>query len=279
MLRLTQKYSEKRAFITGAAMGLGKSFCIHLAKEGWTIGMSDVNIEQLEAAAAEVRQLGGEPIIFSLDVSDRKRYEEVANMFLEQQGGIDLLVNNAGVGDGGAFHEYPLKDWDWMIGINQMGVLYGCKLFVPAFRKQGFGTIINIASAAGFANAPRMAPYNMTKAAVISLSETLYYELKPLGISVSVVMPTFIRTGIMDSARGTKDALAAGKKLVSEAKLMPDDAVLEMLQKAGKEKLHIILPRQARFTFLLKRFLPGLFRSQLMKISEKHIARDKRLAK
>lgn len=276
MLELSKKYTEKRAFVTGAAMGLGKAFCTHLAKDGWTIGMSDVNIEKLETAAEEVRQLGGNPILFSLDVSDRTKFKEVADTFVQQQGGIDVLVNNAGVGDGGAFHEYSLENWDWMVGINQMGVVYGCYFFVPTFRKQGFGQIINIASAAGFANPPRMSPYNVTKAAVISLSETLYYELEPLGIKVSVVMPTFIKTNIMSNARGSQDAIKAGRKLLEKTKLKPEEAVLEMLQKAGKGKLHIVLPREARFSYWLKRHFKGFFGKQLLKIANKQIQKSNR---
>ncbi len=276
MLELSKKLKEKRAFVTGAAMGLGKSFCTHLAKDGWTIGMSDINIEKLEQTAEEVRQLGGTPILFSLDVSDRERFKEVSQIFLEQVGGIDLLVNNAGVGDGAAFHEYDLENWDWMIGINQMGVLYGCHYFVPTMMKQKFGHIINIASAAGYANAPRMSPYNMTKAAVISLSESLYYELTPLGVNVSVVMPTFIRTDIMQHARGSETAIAAGRKLLKKTKLQPDDAVMEMLVKAGKGKFEIALPRQSRMSYWLKRHWPWMFRRTLMKMAGRQIENAKK---
>lgn len=278
MLRLTKKYSEKRAFVTGAATGLGKAFCTHLAKDGWTVGMADINNEKLEKSAEEVRALGGNPILFSLNVADRKRYKEVADIFLEGQGGIDLLVNNAGIGDGASFHEYSLENWDWMVGINQMGVVHGCYFFVSAFRKQGFGTIINIASAAGFSNAPRMSPYNATKAAVISLSETLYYELSPLGINVSVVMPTFIRTEIMSNARGSEEAKKAGRKMLENTKLLPEVAVLEMLEKAGKGKLHIVLPRQARMFYWLKRHFPGIFGKQLMSLAKKQIEKANRKA-
>ncbi len=276
MLELTRKFKQKRAFVTGAAMGLGKSFCKHLAKDGWTIGMSDISIEKLEAAAEEIRTLGGNPILFSLDVADRERFREVSEQFVGQLGGIDLLVNNAGVGDGGSFHEYSLENWDWMLGINQMGVIHGCHFFVPTFMEQKSGHIINIASAAGYANAPRMSPYNVSKAAVISLSESLYYELTPLGIKISLVMPTFIRTDIMQSARGSSDAIKAGRKLLDKTTLQPDDAVMEMLVKAGKGKFEIALPFQSRMSYWLKRHFPGIFRSQLMKLAAKQIERANR---
>ncbi len=275
MLALSKKFPEKRAFITGAAMGLGRSFCKHLAKDAWTIGMSDIDIEKLEQTAEEVRQLGGTPIIFSLDVSNRIKYKEVSQIFLERVGGIDVLINNAGVGDGAAFHEYSLDNWDWMIGINQMGVLYGCHFFVPTFLQQKKGHIINIASAAGYANAPRMSPYNMTKAAVISLSESLYYELTPRGINVSVVMPTFIKTNIMQHARGSSNAIKAGKKLLEKTKLKADEAVLEMLVKAGKGKFEIVLPKESRMGYWMKRHFPKIFRNRLMKLAEAQIQKTK----
>ncbi len=273
MLELSRKFKEKRVFVTGAAMGLGKAFCTHFAKDGWTIGMSDISMERLEQTAVEIKALGGTPILFKLDVANREEYRTVAQNFVEQTGGIDVLVNNAGVGDGASFHEYSLENWDWMIGINQMGVIHGCHFFVPTFMKQKSGHIINIASAAGYANPPRMSPYNVTKAAVISLSESLNYELSPLGIQTSVVMPTFIKTEIMSNARGSSDAIRAGRKLLDKTKLLPEDAVLEMLTKAGKGHFEIVLPKDSRMGYWLKRHFPGIFKARLMKLATAQIER------
>jgi NADP-dependent 3-hydroxy acid dehydrogenase YdfG len=109
-------------------------------------------------------------------------YEKAANDFLQQAGGIDLLFNNAGVGDGGAIGEYSLENWEWMTGINQMSVVYGCHYFVPAFKKQRSGHILNTASFAAITCAPTMGAYNMTKAAVVAISETLYGELMDFNV-------------------------------------------------------------------------------------------------
>jgi len=116
MYQLSQTHPQKRAFITGAASGLGKAFCIELAKDGWTLGMADINVKDLAIAADEIEKLGGHPLVFAFDVSDRHQYQLVAEDFLAQAGGIDLLFNNAGVGDGGSFEEYGLENYEWMVG-------------------------------------------------------------------------------------------------------------------------------------------------------------------
>ena len=136
MLQLTKKFPSKRAFITGAASGLGKEMSLLLAKDGWTVGMTDINESSLNQAAKLVNELGGKALTYSFDVSIEQQYTEVVDDYLSKTQGIDLLLNNAGVGDGGGIDEYSLDNWRWMIGINQMGVLYGCYLFVPAMKRQ-----------------------------------------------------------------------------------------------------------------------------------------------
>src|SRR5215218_8377046 len=117
--KLTSTYPSRRAFITGAASGLGKALCMELAQDGWTLGIADINAALLEVAAKEFQTLGAKIIPFTLDVSDKDAYKKVADDFLTQAGGIDMLFNNAGVGDGGNFEEYSLENWEWMIRINQ----------------------------------------------------------------------------------------------------------------------------------------------------------------
>lgn len=125
---LSQKYPQKRAFITGAAAGLGKAFTYLLA------------------------------------VSEKDQYKEVVERFLFYAEGIDLLFNNAGVVDGSGFETNSLENYEWMVGINQMGVLYSCWYFIPAMKMQGYGPIFNTASAAAISCDPTMGGYNMTKA-------------------------------------------------------------------------------------------------------------------
>lgn len=260
MLRLSQQFSRKRAFITGAASGLGKALSLHLAADGWTIGISDVNTEALKKTHHEVEQAGGNPILFQLDVSDKVAYKTVADDFLKQTGGIDLLVNNAGVGDGGKFEEYSLDNWEWMVRINQFGVLYGCHHFIPTFKKQQSGQIMNVASIAGVSCAPQMGAYNMTKAAVIAISETLYGELMDDNIRVSCVMPSYFKTNIAEGVRGGERIKKITQTFIERSGFEAAEIAQEILVRAGNGDLYIILPKAARKIWMMKRLMPTRLR-------------------
>jgi len=263
MLALSATYPQKRAFITGAASGLGKAFCMDLARDGWTIGMADNNVTALELAAADIQNAGGRPLLFPLDVSDKDQYQQVAADFLAQAGGIDLLFNNAGVGDGSVFEDYSLENYEWMVGINQMGVLYGCYYFVPAMKKQRSGHILNTASAAAIGCAPTMAAYNITKAAVLALSETLYGELMDYQVHVSCIMPTYFKTNVIQHARGGELVKKATQHFINRSGLEAPEVAAEILARAGKKELYIILPKSARKMWVMKRLAPTRFRKMV----------------
>lgn len=263
MYLLSRSHPAKRAFITGAASGLGKAFCTELAKDGWSLGMADINVKELETAAAEMSALGSRTWIYPLDVSDREQYAKVAQAFLADAGGIDLLFNNAGVGDGGAFEEYGLENYEWMVGINQMGVVYGCHYFIPAMKKQRSGHILNTASAAAIGCAPTMGAYNMTKAAVVAISETLYGELMDHNIQVSCIQPTYFRTNVVQYARGGALVKKATQLFIERSGLEADTVAQEILNRAGKKELYIILPEAARKMWLFKRLAPTWFRKKV----------------
>ena len=263
MYLLTKQYPERRAFITGAASGLGRSFCYELAADGWLIGISDVNEAELATTALQIEKLGGRSLSFHLDVANREQYKQVADDFLLKAGGIDLLFNNAGVGDGGLFEEYSLDNWQWMIGINQMSVIYGCHYFIPTFKKQKAGHIINIASLAAVSCAPTMAAYNVTKAAVVAVSETLYGELLHHGVHVSCVQPAYFKTNIAKNMRGGQLFQKTTQFLLDRSKLEPKDVAHEILYRAANKEFYIILPKFARKVWRLKRLAPTWFRKKV----------------
>jgi NADP-dependent 3-hydroxy acid dehydrogenase YdfG len=277
MYQLTKHYPEKRAFITGAGSGLGRAFCYELATDGWLIGVSDINDHELAITAKQVELLGGKPIPYHLDVSKRNDFKTVADDFLAIAGGIDVLFNNAGVGDGGLFEEYSLDNWEWMIGINQMSVIYGCHHFIPTFKKQKSGHIINIASLAAVSCAPTMGAYNVTKAAVVAISETLYGELLQHNVYVSCVQPAYFKTNIAKSMRGGVTFQKTTQFLLDRSKLEAKEVAEEILYRAGNQEFYILLPKFARKVWLLKRLAPTWFRKKVridfMKAIEKSLSK------
>lgn len=256
MYKLSEQHPQRRAFITGAGSGLGKELCAELARDGWTIGICDISQKGLDETTALISKAGGKPLPFILDVADKLRYKEVAENFLAQAGGIDLLVNNAGVGDAALFEEYGLENWEWLVGINQMGVIYGCHYFIPAMKKQQSGHIINVSSIASIAVAPYMSAYNATKAAVKAISETLYSELKQFNIGVSVMMPFFFRTNITQHARGDRGSGELSYYMVHGSKVSANEVAREALKLVGKGKFYILLPAPARHLFRMQRLSP-----------------------
>ena len=175
------------------------------------------------------------------------------------------MVNNAGVAVGGDMGTVPLDDWQWIVSINLMGVVHGCHLFAPRFKKQGRGHIINVSSAAGLVASASMAPYNATKFAVVGLSEALYLEMKPHGVGVTVVCPTFFPTAIADRARGTQDERlkVMVKKLMSASKLDANDVARSALQSADEGHLYSVPMNDGRLMWALKRMAPEQWHSRV----------------
>lgn len=265
-LTLTQRYPLRRAFITGAGSGLGQALAYALAAEGWHLGLSDIQGLSLTTTSEQVQALGGHAHTYTFDVADREAFGTASQHFLEAAGGIDLLINNAGVGDGSLFNEYPLENWEWMISINQMGVIHGCHYFLPTLIEQGRGHILNIASIAAFTNNPFMSAYCATKAAVRSLSEALMYEMTPKGIDVSVAMPPFFQSNVMSSARGPEQMRRFAHSMMQKSGLTAQEVANSILKGVEKRRFEIWISRQAWWIFQLKKFFPGLYRSRVQRL-------------
>ncbi len=197
------------AVITGAASGFGLEASRIAARLGMQVVMADVQADALAASAAEVRVLGADVLPFRLDVSKAAEVEALGAATWARFGAPTLVFNNAGVGAGGLIWEHTAKDWEWVIGVNVMGVAHGVRVFTPmmlaAARADSAyqGHIVNTASMAGLLNAPNMGVYNVSKHAVVSLSETLYQDLRLVTdqIGASVLCPYFVPTGIHQSFR------------------------------------------------------------------------------
>lgn len=256
MLGVSLQYPKKRAFVTGAASGLGKALCELLAADGWKIAMCDLNKERLKEAARDIERLGGTAYDFVLDVNDRKNYQRVIAKFLDDTEGVDLVFNNAGVAGGGAMGEYTLEDWDWLIQINLMGVVNGCHFFTPILKAQRSGHIVNTASAAALFPVPNMTAYCCAKTAVKMLSEITHNELIDFGVKVSVVMPEFFQTNLWENTRG--DNAKEAKALITKSKYTATDVANHTLACVAAGDLWITFPRFVRVIWWLGRLSPAL---------------------
>ncbi|MBR9805054.1 SDR family NAD(P)-dependent oxidoreductase, partial [bacterium] len=191
-------------------------------------------------------------------------------------GYIDVVVNNAGVASHGGIAEGSLEDWDWVIDINLKGVARGCKFFSEAFKQQGHGHVVNIASMAGLIHSPEMASYNAVKAAVVAISETMRFELEPFGIHTTVVCPGFFQTNLAESTRSPdQHAKAHVNKMLATSDISADD-IADMIFDGVENKSFYVLPHKAyRKSWLIKRYLPFLYNKQMHALGNKLAAARK----
>lgn len=265
-----KRLQQKRALITGGASGLGRALALNLAREGWKVAIVDLNNERLASTAKEIKDAGGTPMTMNLCVTQPESFETMASETDKAWGGVDLLVNNAGVAVSGRVGDAPLEDWRWIFSINLWGVIHGCHTFVPRMRKQGGGHIVNTASAAGIVSAPEMAPYNVTKAGVISLSETLRSELINENVGVTVVCPTFFATNLVETGRfATAGQRHLTQRMFEKAKLSADDVAEHIMAAVRKNRLYVIPQKDGKASWLFKRMMPGRFHDTVGKIYAK----------
>jgi len=217
-------FKGRTAVITGAGSGFGLEASRVAAREGMNIVMADVQQDALDKAVAEIEGLGAKVLAFKLDVAKAAEVEAMAMATKERFGAPHFVFNNAGVGLGGLIWEHSLRDWEWIVGVNLMGVAHGVRLFTPmmleaAERDPSYeGHIVNTASMAGLLNAPNMGAYNVTKHAVVALSETLYQDLSLVTdqVGASVLCPFFVPTGIHESHRNRPAELKGQKPTRSQ---------------------------------------------------------------
>jgi NAD(P)-dependent dehydrogenase (short-subunit alcohol dehydrogenase family) len=255
-----KKFPKKRVVITGAGGGLGRAMAMDFAKRGWNILASDVKIESVKETIKLAEDAGGKGMAVSCDVSKWEQVKGLADKAVSSWGGADIIINNAGVPAVGLMEDVPLEDWKWVIEINLMGVIHGCRAFIPLFKKQGGGHIVNTASAAGFTSLPEMGPYNVSKAGVISLSETLRMELAYHNIGVTVACPTVFKTNLMDNLRFTEKKQAdRNKALFRVSSTTAEDVSSHILRSIEKNRLYVITQRDAKMYWALKRHAPNLY--------------------
>lgn len=254
------------AVVTGAGSGIGRSFSLELARRGGEVVCADINLAAAEETVKLIQaETGQKAYAIVCDVGDKTAVQalsEQAEKVLNHP--VTLLINNAGVGLGGKFDEVSLDDWQWCMHVNLWGVIHGCHFFVPKFKKQGYGAIINVASAAGYTAAPEMTAYNVTKSSVLALSETLSAELYPDNIRVNVLCPTLVPTNIMKNGRLPKQYSGKADDLLQKHAFVTSDQVAQKtLNNLDAGKLYTIPQPDAKLFWLMKRASPVLYAKML----------------
>ena len=230
-----KRFEGRTAVITGAGSGFGLEVARIGAGKGMNLVLADVQQDALDRAAEELRGKGAQVLAQRLDVSKAAEVEALGAQVAARFGAPHFVFNNAGIGTGGLIWESTLKDWDWVLGVNLMGVVHGVRVFTPmmleaARRDPDYeGHITNTASMAGMVNMPNMGVYNVSKHAVVSLTETLYQDLRLVTdqVSASVLCPFFVPTGISASERNRPESSPAAKPTRSQliGKAMSEKAV------------------------------------------------------
>lgn len=260
---------QNRIMITGAGSGLGREIALRWAREGWRLALSDVNDVGLQETLRLVREAGSDGFVQRCDVRDYSQLTALAQACDEKFDGIDIIVNNAGVASGGFFNELSLEDWDWQIAINLMGVVKGCKAFLPMLEASK-GKIINIASMAALMQGPAMSNYNVAKAGVVALSESLLVELREQEVGVHVVCPSFFQTNLLDSFRGPTPAMKAQVgKLLESSPITATDIADYIFEKVAQGEFMILPHEQGRMAWQLKQHNPQALYDEMAGMCEK----------
>jgi NAD(P)-dependent dehydrogenase (short-subunit alcohol dehydrogenase family) len=234
-----ERLHDRVAVVTGAASGIGLALCRRFAAEGMRVVMADVERPVLAQAAEDLAATGAEVLAVPADVSVLADVTRLREETLGRFGAVHLLCNNAGVGSRGLpLADLPLRDMEWVLGVNLWGVVHGLHVFLPDLLVEDEAHIVNTASVSGLYHLPNMAPYNASKAAVIALSETLRFELEEAGatVGVSIVCPSWVRTNISTAVRNLPERLAY-ELSTDQAGRMADYKAKRAAQKASGDAI------------------------------------------
>lgn len=264
----------KRAVITGSGSGLGRELSLLLAGRGFRVGVADIDAKGASETLNLVEGPGGSGEMFICDVTNAGQVQRMAEHFFEAWGGVDLLINCAGVAAGGTVGDIPLEDWHWLMDVNFWGTLHSCHAFIPRMRAQGRGHIVNIASAAGMVCLPEMSSYNVSKAAIIALSESMRTELAPHGIGVTVACPSFFSSPFGNNVRYTDPyQLEFCDAAFGNASRDSREIARLVLAAADRDAVYQMPQLNVRTILWLNRLNPTLFRRVLSLIYSRGIGR------
>jgi len=248
----------RKILITGAGSGLGEALAKKYASEGAEICIADLNEKGGNAVAKQIQEMGGDAFFVKCDITQQWDVDKLVMTVAERWRSIDMLINNAGVASAGKIESETLEQWQWVLDINLLGHVRTTKACLPLLRNSEAAdkTIINIASQAGLTAAPGMASYCVTKAAMVSLSETMHLELSVEGIHVAVVCPAFFDTNLNQSLRSSDEKMqAVVTKLIKKSGVSANEIAEKVFDAVNKKKFMIVTHKDGLKAYRLKRFL------------------------
>jgi NAD(P)-dependent dehydrogenase (short-subunit alcohol dehydrogenase family) len=257
----------KTVLITGGASGLGEALALHYAKQNFEVCIADLNSERGDNVVTAITQAKGKAFFLSCDITNEADIETLKLQLHSRWSKVDVLVNNAGVATGGALEFEDIEQWEWVININVLGMVRMCRAFVPFMKQQGGGKIVNIASQAGITPAPFMGSYNVSKAAVVSFSETMHLELADSNIQVSVACPGFFSTNLDESMRSKQPGVAklVSKMLHSYSDITAAQVAEAIYHDSENNKFMTITHQDGQSAYRMKRWLPAMRYLNMMK--------------
>lgn len=252
---------NKNCLITGAANGIGRSFALALAQERMNLFITDINMENLKKVQKEIENAGARVYSAKCDVTQFEDFQKIAKEFYSKLGDLDLLINNAGIVIGGSIFEISLDDWKEVLDVNLWSIIYSLKSFLPRMVDRRSGHIVNMASGAGVFGSTEPLPYVTSKFAVVGLSEALFGQIYSYGINISVIVPTYIRTGIFQRCK-----IKYSQKLIDD---VGETRLKEISQSLLKEmESKAMLPDRA-----VKKYIKGIKNNQLYIYDSKALLR------
>ncbi|MDD5543647.1 MAG: SDR family oxidoreductase [Acidobacteriia bacterium] len=249
------KFKDRVVLVTGASKGIGRAIALEFGREGAHLALVARSRELLDRLRDELQNTGREALALPCDVTDRAAFEAAIRRTIETFGGLDVLVNNAGMGMYSPLATMPMNDFDRLVSLNVHAVLYSIQAALPQFEKQGHGHIINVSSILGRLDYPWMGAYCATKHAVNSISNALRMELRDKNIEVMTVCPGRVLTDFQDNAIKYKEVENPSKPTLP---MSPEAVARAVVRAAWKHRREVVLPRAAWVMIALQQFWPAL---------------------
>ena len=267
---MTQKNWKRSIAITGAGSGFGAALARHYAEMGWKVAITDIDEARALKTLSTLKRFGDGHFSMMLDVTSAEHWRQLQTTIGDQWGGLEVLVNNAGVAASGNIEDTSMEDWKWILDIDLMGVVRGCHQFAGMMKRQQSGHIVNISSFAALAGLPSITAYGVAKAGVVALSEALRAEMYPHGVGVTVACPAFVKTGLLDSFRSPhadkhRDTLDKVGTWMETSGVSADQVAEDIAKAVVDNKFLLLTHGQTRWAWRMKRWLPQRYFKMLVK--------------